>query len=167
MKNMLIIGGIATLFLVGGVWWSKDSQNGETESPGARDEYVSPQGIHWHPELSIMIKGEKQVIPANTGIGMQYAGNPQYDPMMTMANMHTHDASGQLHWEVMKGPVTGEDVRLGLFFALWGKKFTSECIFDSCNGPDGTVKMLVNGAENTEFENYQIRDGDKIEILYE
>jgi len=27
--------------------------------------------------------------------------------------------------------------------------------------------MAVNGKENKDFENYQMRDGDKIEIRYE
>ena len=29
------------------------------------------------------------------------------------------------------------------------------------------VIMTVNGEENFEFENYQMRDGDKIELRYE
>lgn len=167
MKNILIIGGIAVLFLTGGVWWSNDLQNKKTGAQMQSGDYISQEGIHWHPEVSFVIKGEKQSIPANVGIGMQYAGYPQYDPMMMMTNIHTHDASGQLHWEVMEGPVKKEDVRLGQFFSIWGKKFTKECIFDNCNGTGGTVRFVVNGKENTEFENYLVKDSDKIEILYE
>ena len=38
---------------------------------------------------------------------------------------------------------------------------------DKKNDQGGTVKMLVNGKENAEFENYLMKDGDKIEISYE
>lgn len=131
------------------------------------DEIISMTGIHWHPELAIYIKGEKQTIPANTGIGMQYAEHPLYDSMMMMTNMHTHDNSGKIHWEVMEGPVKKYDVTLGNFFSVWGQKFNENCILEYCNGSEGSVKMFVNGQENTDFENYQIKDGDKIEIKYE
>lgn len=130
-------------------------------------EIISRGGIHWHPELSIYIMGVKQEIPANIGIGMQYAGYPQFDPMMGMTDIHTHDSSGTLHWEVMDGPVMKEDIRLGNFFAIWGKKFDGSCIFESCSGTEGTVKMFVNGKENTDFQNYLVKDGDQIEIRYE
>ena len=48
-----------------------------------------------------------------------------------------------------------------------GKTFSKDCIFEYCSGADGTVKMFVNGKENTEFENYLINDKDKIEIRYD
>lgn len=98
---------------------------------------------------------------------MQYAGYKYYDSMMMMTNIHTHDASGQLHWEVMQGPVTKDEILLGDFFGIWGKTFNKDCIFDSCNSSSGTVKMFVNGKENTDFENYQVKDKDNIEIRYE
>jgi len=160
---------IAGLFFV--VRTPEKNQNEEktvslTATNGA-DEIVSQQGIHWHPELSITIKGEKEPIPANIGIGMQFAGYPQYDSMMMMTNMHTHDASGMIHWEVMKGPVRQDDIKLSQFFSVWGKKFASSCIFDKCNGPEGRVVLKINGKDNPDFENYLVKDGDKIEIIFE
>ena len=131
------------------------------------DEVISKAGIHWHSELKIIIKGKIITIPANIGIGMQYAGYPLYDPMMMMTDIHTHDDSGTLHWEIMEGPVKKEDVRLANFFAVWAKKFDKNCIFEFCNGPEGKVTMSVNGKENTEFQNYLVDDKDKIEIRYE
>lgn len=118
------------------------------------EDIISKKGLHWHPELSIEINGQKQEIPANLGLGITH--NP----------IHTHDASGQIHLE-MQGLVKKDDLRLGQFFKVWGKQFSSTCILDSCNGPDGNVKMLVNGQEDIEFENYQMKDMDKIEIKYE
>lgn len=117
-------------------------------------DVISKSGIHWHPELTISIKGQKQDIPANIGLGV------------TEQSIHTHDATGTLHLEI-QGLVTREDIKLGRFFKIWGKQFNSNCIFDSCNSPNGKVKMLINGKENNEFENYPMQDKDKIEIRYE
>lgn len=160
MKNILIIGAaVGFLFLIG-------TREPEKPQPAAGD-IVSAKGIHWHPELSIIIRGEKQSIPANIGIGMQYAGHPHYDRMMRMTDMHTHDATGVLHWEVMAGPVTTDDIRLRQFFSVWGKQFTHSCIFDFCNGPQGRLFFKVNGEEHSDFEEYPVQDGDKIEIIFE
>ncbi len=87
--------------------------------------------------------------------------------MMNMTDFHTHDTSGEIHWEVMQGPVTKDHVALKAFFEVWGKPFNSNQIMDAKNGPDGTVKMTVNGQPNNEFENYQVKDKDKIEVRYE
>lgn len=65
------------------------------------------------------------------------------------------------------GLVKKDDVRLGRFFEIWRKQFTKDCIFDTCDGSGGKLKMLVNGRENFEFENYIMRDRDKIEIIFE
>ncbi len=121
--------------------------------PGEGD-VVSKQGLHWHPELSIEIKGQKQEIPANIGIGLVH--NP----------IHTHDNSGTIHLE-LDGLVKKDNIRLNQFFKIWGKQFNSNCIFEFCNGSDGAVKMFVNGQENAEFENYQMKDKDRIEIKYQ
>lgn len=117
-------------------------------------EIISKSGIHWHPELSIYVKGTKQEISANIGIGISHQP------------IHTHDTTGVLHLEI-QGLVRKEDIKLARFFKVWGKQFNSNCIFDSCNGSDGKVKLLVNGKENNEFENYLMQDKDNIEIRYE
>lgn len=167
MKTILIVIGAAVLLIVGGGWWSQGIQNKEIKGSTASDNLISEKGIHWHPKLMITMKGEKQTIPANIGMGMQYAGYTQYDSMMMMTNMHTHDSSGMIHWEVMQGPVKREDVRLANFFSVWGKKFTNSCILEKCDGPDGQLKFVVNGKDNLDFENYLVNDKDEIEIRYE
>lgn len=166
----LIAAGIGGIFLLQKDPVSPASESAITtqeESQEQTGDVISSAGIHWHPTVSIIIKGEKQTIPTNIGIGMQYAGYKYYDSMMMMTNVHTHDTSGQLHWEVMEGPVTKDEVALGAFFGIWSKTFNKDCMFNFCNGSGGTVTMSVNGKENTEFENYQVKDGDKIEIRYE
>lgn len=124
---------------------------------GVYDEVVVEGGIHYHPELTIYVKGEKQEISADIGIGPQYKDNKFYDPMMNMTDIHTHDSSGVLHWEVMSGPTKKGHLRIGNFFEIWGKPL----------GSGSNVKMLVNGQSNMEFENYLVKDQDKIEIYYE
>lgn len=115
---------------------------------------ISRSGLHWHADLKITIKGQLVEIPADVGIGAVHA------------DMHTHKVNDQIHIEINR-PVRENDIRLGRFFESWGKQFNSTCVLDSCNGPEGMVRMMVNGQPNTEFENYLVRDKDQIEIWYE
>ena len=108
-------------------------------------EIISRNGLHWHSELTIFIKGQKQEIPANIGIGVVHQP------------VHTHDASGVIHLEV-EGLVRQADIKLGHFFKIWDKDFTA---FGQL------TDMTVNGEKNNELENYQMKDGDKIELRYE
>jgi hypothetical protein len=150
MKNIFVIGGLAVLLLIGGVWWSNSLQESDPDT-------ISTRGVHWHPQVEIYIKGEKQEIPANIGIGPQYASMPTFDTSMRMTAMHTHEPDGTIHLE-FPARVTREDTTLGNFFAIWGKGLMS---FGS------SVTMTVNGEENTELEDYEMKDGDKIELRYE
>jgi len=150
-----IIGGIAVItiaILFGSVFLFSNQQSKETQVP--EDQIVAQNGLHWHPTLSISIKGKQQEISKDIGIGA------------THQPIHTHDVSGTLHME-MNGLITKEQTKLGNFFRIWGKEFNSSCIFDKCNGREGKVRFFVNGQENNQFENYLMKDGDKIEIRYE
>lgn len=101
-----------------------------------------------------MIKGQKQEIPANVGIGAIHQP------------IHTHDNSGTLHLE-FKGLVTKDEIKLGGFFRIWGKEFSKTNLLNKTSGSEGKISMIVNGVENKDFENYTMRDGDNIEIRYE
>lgn len=147
MKQFGILAVVAVALLVGGSWWSGVASSNDPS-------VVSKNGIHWHPQLAIYIKGVEQDIPQNIGLGT------------THSSIHTHDDLPAIHLE-FNGVVKNEDTRLGNFFDVWGKTFNANQILDYKNGPEGTVHMFVNGKENTEFENYHMRDGDKIEIRYE
>ena len=139
------IARIAVMVLIvggglGGLIWYIANQPKTPES-----EIISQNGIHWHSHLAIFIKGKPQEIPANLGIGIRH------EPI------HTHDTTGQLHLEI-QGLTTKSDTTLGRFFKIWGKDFME---FGSA------VSMTVNGEENTDFANYEMKDGDKIELKYE
>jgi len=152
--KVIIIGAIFTILLVVGAIFLL-SRGEQVNVP--EDQIISRKGIHWHPRLTILIKGEKQEIPADFGLGAVHL------PIHTHA---TDNKQGVLHME-MSGLVTKDETKLSKWFQLWGKQFNSNCIFDTCNGSDGTVKMFVNGGENNEFENYLMKDGNIIEIKYE
>lgn len=147
MKSFIIILIIVLVLLGIGWYFSK--------SAGPADNVVTRNGLHWHSVLSIDILGESQVIPAGLGLE-RLPHNP----------MHTHDRDSVIHMEYA-GLVRNTDLQVGKFFKVWGKTFDQNCIFDNCSGPDGQLKMLVNGKENLEFENYIMRDNDKIEIIFE
>lgn len=123
------------------------------------EDVVARGGIHIHPRMNIIIRGERLEIPA--GIGLSGSGSQG-----PVSPYHTHTINDSLHIEP-QGLVTKEDIELERFFEAWGKDFNSECIFNNCNGPDGQLKMFVNGEENFDFENYLLQDGDNIEIIYE
>ncbi|OHA04329.1 MAG: hypothetical protein A3J58_03035 [Candidatus Sungbacteria bacterium RIFCSPHIGHO2_02_FULL_52_23] len=132
---VIIVGGSIGAF----VWYLA------TRPPIPEGEILSRSGLHWHPELAIFVKGEKQEIPADLGIGAVH--NP----------MHTHDSSGVIHLE-FQGVVRKDDLKLYRFFEVWGKDFMDI---------GSSVKMTVNGEENAELQNYDMKDGDKIELRYE
>ena len=144
-----LIYGLAGFLVVGGFSWLLVTAPSISE-----EEIISKNGLHWHVSLVIRVKGESQDIPANIGLGIVH--NP----------IHTHDLTGVIHME-FQGLVVKDDLELGQFFKVWDKQFNKDCIFEFCNGADGSVKMLVNGEPNAEFENYSMKDGDKIEIRYE
>jgi len=132
---VIIVGGSIGAF----VWYLA------TRPPIPEGEILSRNGLHWHSELTIFAKGEKQEIPANLGIGAVH--NP----------MHTHDSSGVIHLE-FQGVVRKDNLKIGRFFEVWGKNFME---FGS------SIKMTLNGEENTELENYVMQDKDKIELKFD
>lgn len=138
-KSLLYVIGFI-LFFGGMIWWSKSLQENNPD-------ILSRNGFHWHPEVTIYVKGEKQEIPANIGIGAVHQP------------IHTHDDSNQgiVHME-FQGLVRKENATLGQFLKGWGKDI---------NSFGANVKMTVNGEENTELENYIMQDKDKIELRYE
>ena len=139
-----VAGGMMALFVAGG-----GGSNDQARAP--QGDIVSQSGVHWHPELEIYVKEQKVDIPPNMGLGASHKP------------VHTHDDVPKLHWEYEKGPVTKEDAKLGNFFKTWNKPFSANELLDN----KGKVKMTVNGQENTEYENYVVKDGDKIVLRYE
>lgn len=165
-NKKIIAAAVIALIVIGGylVFAGKDG-NGDKpvinpdDSSGFDEKAFAakiPKGaIHWHPHVTILIKGKPVTIPANLGLE-----GSVHKPV------HTHETDNILHWEVQSPTV--QNMQLGYFFnTVWKKKLSSECVLDNCNGPGGTVKMYVNDVENTEFGHYMPRDGDEIKIVFE
>ena len=141
MKNFLIWIVVIVVLVGGSLWWSKSMQKNDTSN----NKIVATRGLHWHPELEIYVDGEKIEIPQNKGI-----------ESLPHSPIHTHDDLPIIHLE-FGSLVREDDLRLGKFFEVWGKDF---------RGFGANVTMTVNGAENAEFENYLMQDGDKIVLRY-
>lgn len=131
---------LLTAGAIGGTVWSI-----ATQPPVNQGDVVTTSGLHWHPELSITVKGVKQDIPQGIGLGP----TEQY--------IHTHDTTGVIHLE-FPGVVTKDDIRLKSFFKTWGKDMRS---FGK------NMKMVVDGKDSTEYENYVMQDKDKIELNFD
>lgn len=149
-----LVGALVVLAGIGWFGWKV-----ATAPTIPAEEVVSDQGIHWHAKLDIRVKGELVPIPAGIGLeGVAPGAHPH--------NMHTHESDHVIHIE-KTGLVVRDDLRLKHFFDVWDKQFNNQCIFEQCNGADGTVKFMVNGQSNSEFENYRLQDGDGVEIVFE
>jgi hypothetical protein len=155
VKTILGISFATMAILIGGVFFLSQERKPPESVP--RSDIVAENGIHWHPKLAIYIKGKKYELEDGIGIGAVHQ------------KIHTHSEDykeGVIHME-MSGLVTKEDTKLGNFFKIWGKPFSKTQILDKKNGEEGKVSMKINGKQNSEFENYHMRDGDMIEIRYE
>src|SRR3989338_7544101 len=136
------LGGGLTAALIGGLAWYT-----RTRPPIPESSIISRGGFHWHSELAVYVKGVKQEIPPNLGIGTVH------QPIHT----HEDNREGIIHME-FQGLVREQDLTLGRFFKIWNKDIRSL----------GTnIAMVVNREANTEYENYVMRDRDKIELSYE
>ncbi len=107
--------------------------------------------LHIHPHIDIEINGEKQLIPTN--IGISPAG---------MRVIHTHETDGKLHIE---SPTPHQFV-LKDFFLIWGKTFSSTCIFEHCVDETHELKVYLNDEEQTDIENVPLKDLDMVKIVY-
>jgi len=144
------------VFVVGGIYGlARLSENDISSEDGAdNSNVISTRGLHWHPTLKIVIRGEEVEIPAN--IGLVGGHNP----------MHTHETDGTIHLE-FESLVREDNITLERFFELWGKPFSSNQILEYTNTGTEQVHMYVNGEESMEYENYVLGERDEIEIRFE
>lgn len=108
--------------------------------------------FHIHPNLTIIINGQKQEIPPNIGINIT-----------CMNSIHTHEGGGVIHVE---SPIQ-RDFTLSDFFAVWDKPFDSQNILSFQTDDTHTIVVSVNGEIVDTFENTVLRDKDNIVISYQ
>lgn len=137
MRNTFLVAVAAAVLLVGGSLWTREIQ--------ARPGVVSMNGLHWHPQLEIFVRGEKIEIPQNIGLGAVHRP------------VHTHEDPPIIHLE-FSSIVREEDIMLGAFFESWGRDMRS---FGE------NMRMTVNGVDNTEYEGYIMKDKDQITLHYD
>lgn len=125
-----------------------------------RSEAGPPRiGDHWHVAYQISLCGELQPdLPQSPG------------------GVHTH-GDGLIHMHPETPADTGSNANLRRFFATTGTRFTHTSIQlpnsreykngDACpSGQPGTLRLLVNGVPNDQFENYAPQQGDLVRIEF-
>jgi hypothetical protein len=103
--------------------------------------------LHYHATLSIVIRGENQVIPADTGV---IPG--------CMRGIHTHDDTGKLHIETPEAM----EARLEHFFQIWEQTFTSTQLLDATIGEGESISLTVNGELVENPRNHILEDGQEL-----
>jgi hypothetical protein len=108
--------------------------------------------FHEHATLQMTVDGEPVAVPANIGVGTT-----------SIAELHTHDASGTLHLEAA-GEITDGSFDLGHFFDTWGVTLDENCVGEHCR-PDATIAFTVDGQPYTgNPREIALRDGVEIQI---
>ncbi len=108
--------------------------------------------FHIHPNLEIIINGQKQEIPTDIGI----TGG-------CMNAIHTHDDTGKIHVESPEK----RDFTLADFFAVWNKTYNQNQILDYKIDDTHIIRQTLNGKETQDYQNTILRDNDQIIIYYE
>src|SRR5207253_855121 len=115
---------------------------------------MSAVALHIHPQLSIIVEGQKVPVPAN--IGIEPSGQ-------TMAALHTHDDTGTIHVE---SPVA-RPYNLGEFFDVWGVRLIRNCLGSYCST---TTKHLAAFDDGTPYRrdarSIELKDGEQIVLAY-
>ena len=111
--------------------------------------------------LSIYLNGNAVVIPQNVGVGANG----------TTASSFTLGAGGKIYYTPTPGRTLGD------FFQTWqtdgrlagndpNAVFNAQRIFGLNTNADKTIQMFVNGQVIRDFENYVVKPGDDIQIVY-
>ena len=108
--------------------------------------------FHVHPTLKIIANGREQTISANLGI-----------QPTCMTSLHTHDTTGVIHVEAPEK----RDFTLADFFAVWKQPFSKDEVLSYKVDATHKIRVSVNGAEVSTYENTILRDKDQILITYE
>ncbi len=137
------------------------SGSGQLECSMDPDATIGPldttkEKHHYHADFAVFLDG-KQVDFNNEKYFVKSA-------FMHVENDDPEEAGKVLHMHA-------EGVPLWLFFESVGIEFTDKCfILDTgeeyCNDNENTLKMYLNGEENSEYQNYVFQDHDKILISY-
>ncbi len=114
------------------------------------------RGVHWHPNLSLILNGSPYTVPADIGIVSNLWKDHSLDQYgIGMAPLHTHDTSGIIHLEVN---TSHRDFTLHEFLAIWGEPSDGSAI-------DGhpVASLTVDGVQQASpTGDVILKDGQKI-----
>lgn len=149
-KPIVLILGLS-LVILGLIAWGRTGQS-DTPLTMVTGTNVAclPNGhqqlaLHIHPNLRIVVDGEEEAIPANIGI-----------TNTCMAEIHTHDSSGQLHVETATHE-RFERLSFADFFDVWGQPLEREGY---------NLEMRLNGEIYEAVADIPLEDGSTIELIY-
>ena len=99
--------------------------------------------MHTHPQLSILIRGASQALPANIGIEGELWRNHSFDRygVNGLSPLLTRDNSGTIHVESN----TIRDFTLYEFLAVWGKSVDYTQVVGNSVQPGESACIFVNG----------------------
>ncbi|MDO8537907.1 MAG: hypothetical protein Q7S21_03400 [archaeon] len=148
-KLLLLVGVLALIF--GGISFLSMPKNTGFASLN------ETEGIHLHADFAVFINNQQ----------VDFA-KPEFmtdESQKLSGKTHLHDLNGKIVH------VHASNVILGMFFESIGMKFDSTCIKLSngsqfCSKQGKSLKFFVNGIENSDFGNYEIKDLDQIVISY-
>ncbi len=148
-KNLIIILSFLVLGVVFLVWGMattpKVSRTWEDTQVACLPNGHQDLAAHVHPTLRILEDGQPETVPSGIGLSAD-----------CMAEIHTHDSSGELHVETVEAERIHQ-LTLADLFAVWGREYER----------DGyTATLSVNGEEVSGPEAVRFEDNDEIEIHY-
>jgi hypothetical protein len=113
----------------------------------------SDVAYHVHAVLRVYVNGQRYTVPPQIGIDSQEE---------FIAPLHTHDTSGIIHQEASEPyPFT-----LGMFFTVWGVKFTKTQLGSWVAGNGNVLSTYVNGTLVADGPGYRMRPHDDIVVGY-
>ena len=139
--------GMALILVGANLWQSSEPIEEDDRILEVCLQDHSQNMLHYHATLSIVIRGESQMIPADSGV---IPG--------CMRGIHTHDDTGKLHIETPEAM----EARLEHFFQIWEQTFTSTQLLDSTVGSGESISLTVDGELVDDPQNHILADGQEL-----
>ena len=139
--------GMALILVGANLWQSSEPIEEDNRILEVCLQDHSQNMLHYHATLSIVIRGESQMIPADSGV---IPG--------CMRGIHTHDDTGKLHIETPEAM----EARLEHFFQIWEQPFTSTQLLDATVGDGESISLTVNGEFVDDPRNHILADGQEL-----
>jgi hypothetical protein len=121
--------------------------------------------MHIHANLSVTVNGKSLIVPNGIGINSSLWKDHSLDRFGTgqnanifglitpaMSPLHTHDSSGTIHVESTEN----RNYTLGQFLNIWGIPLQGS-----------KINLLTDGNSTENYDNYILKDGEKMILKIE